>query len=77
MWHGYVSSRHAPIAWIQSITDSLDRTVQVPTLDDLTLDQLMAEFKKLAEKNRQLMGRVEPGKARKPTDRSRIRASAR
>lgn len=43
----------------------LGRTVRVPTLQTLTLDQWMEEFQKLAEKNRQLMGRVEkePAKA--------------
>jgi hypothetical protein len=36
-----------------------DPTVRVRTLQVLTLDQWMDEFKKLAEKNRQLMGQVE------------------
>ncbi len=37
-------------------------TVRVPALRTLTLDQWIEEFNKLREKNRQLMGRVEPAK---------------
>ena len=36
-------------------TDWLDRTVRVPTLHSLTLDQWMQEFQKLREQNRKLM----------------------
>jgi len=38
--------------------DWLGRTVRVPTLHALTLDQWIGEFQKLAEKNRQVMGKA-------------------
>lgn len=53
-------------------------TVRVPTIHAVTLDQWIEEFKTLAKKNRQLMGRVKPAKSastRKPKDRSAIKPS--
>jgi len=44
--------------WGGEAADWLDRTVRVPTLDSLTLDQWMEEFQKLKDKNRQLMRSV-------------------
>ena len=44
-------------------TDWLDRTVRVPTLSSLALDQWAEEFLKLREKNRQLMKSVQPAKS--------------
>jgi hypothetical protein len=39
--------------------------VRVQTLHALTLEQWMEEFQKLAEKNRQLMGRVKPARPKR------------
>ncbi len=50
-------------------SDWPDRTVCVRTLHALTLEEWMAEFQQLAEKNRQLLAKLEPTKptsARKP-----------
>jgi hypothetical protein len=43
--------------------DWLDRTVRVPTLRSLTLEQWVEEFLKLREKNRELMKSVQPAKS--------------
>jgi hypothetical protein len=43
--------------------DWLDRTVRVPTLHSLTLEQWVEEFLKLREKNRELMKSVQPAKS--------------
>jgi hypothetical protein len=41
--------------WSGEATDWLDRTVRVPRLRSLTLEQWVEEVRKLREKNRQLM----------------------
>ena len=41
--------------WGGEAADWLDRTVRVPMLHSLTLDQWMEEFQKLRETNRKLM----------------------
>lgn len=45
--------------WGGEAADWLDRTVRVPTLHRLTLDQWMQEFQKLRETDGQLMRSVE------------------
>jgi hypothetical protein len=45
--------------WSGEAADWLDRTVRVPTLHSLTLDQWIDEFRKLREKNRQIVRSVE------------------
>ena len=45
--------------WGAEAADWLDRTVRVPTLHSLTLDQWMEEFQKLRETNRKLMQSVQ------------------
>ena len=44
--------------WTGEAEDWLDRTVRVPTLHSLTLDQWIDEFQKLREHNRKLMQSV-------------------
>ena len=44
--------------WGGEAADWLDRTVRVPALHSLTLDQWMQEFEKLRETNRKLMQSV-------------------
>ncbi len=44
--------------WFGEATDWIDRTVRVPTVNSLTLDQWVEEFKKLKQKNRQIMASV-------------------
>jgi hypothetical protein len=45
--------------WSGEATDWLDRTIQVPTVSSLTLQQWIEEVRKLRETNRQLMRSVE------------------
>ena len=50
----------------------LDRTVRVPTLQSLSLDEWIEEFNKLREKNHQLMRSVGKGTAKPALPKSRF-----
>jgi hypothetical protein len=52
--------------WSGDATDWLDRTVRVPTLRSLTLEQWVEEVRKLREKNRQLMRSAQQSARRAP-----------
>jgi hypothetical protein len=47
-------------------TDWLDRTVRVPTINSLTLDQWMGEFNRLWKLNQEIMAAGKPRRKRSP-----------
>jgi len=63
--------------WGGEPADWLDRTVRVPTLHSLTLDQWIDEFLKLREKNRQIVRSVEKRPAKPPAKQPRSPAKPR
>jgi len=63
--------------WTGEAEDWLDRTVRVPTLHSLTLDQWMEAFQKLKEQNRKLMQSVAKDPKEKPTQEASARKSRR
>ncbi len=61
--------------WSGEAVDWLDRTVKVPTLGSLTLEQWMAEYDRLKKLNREIIGK--PGGARAVVGRAAKRKTPR
>jgi hypothetical protein len=51
--------------WTGEAADWLDRTVNVPSLSALTLDQWMEEFRRLQKLNREILNQPAPSAATK------------